>query len=92
MAGCWLLLKHPDNRKVLGNAFTTNPASSKLAQGMMQKLQDTVDVADVNEAVRRRLLASSIERRRLKGVRLCHNVRPRWCHGSAACDCRQRRS
>jgi len=51
MAGCWLLLKNPTNRQVLGNAFSANPASTKLAQGMMQKLQDTVDVADVNEAV-----------------------------------------
>lgn len=51
MAGCWLLLKNPTNRQVLGNAFNTNPASTKLAQGMMQKLQATVDVADVNEAV-----------------------------------------
>lgn len=51
MAGCWLLLKDPTNRQVLGNAFSANPASTKLAQGMMQKLQDTVEVADVNEAV-----------------------------------------
>jgi hypothetical protein len=51
MAGCWLLLKNPTNRQVLGNAFNANPASTKLAQGMMQKLQATVDVADVNEAV-----------------------------------------
>jgi hypothetical protein len=51
MAGCWLLLKNPTNRQVLGNAFSTNPASSKLAQGMVEKLQATVDVADVNEAV-----------------------------------------
>jgi hypothetical protein len=51
MAGCWLLLKNPTNRQVLGNAFNANPASTKLAHGMMQKLQATVDVADVNEAV-----------------------------------------
>lgn len=51
MAGCWLLLKNPTNRQVLGNAFSTNPASTKLAQGMVEKLQATVDVADVNEAV-----------------------------------------
>jgi hypothetical protein len=54
MAGCWLLLKNPTNRQVLGNAFSTNPGSTKLAQGMMQKLQATVDVADVNEAVSNR--------------------------------------
>jgi hypothetical protein len=52
MAGCWLLLKNPTNRQVLGSAFTANPAASALTQGMMQKLQDTVDVANVNEAVR----------------------------------------
>jgi hypothetical protein len=51
MAGCWLLLKNPTNRQVLGNAFSSNPASTKLAKGMMEKLQATVDVADVNEAV-----------------------------------------
>lgn len=51
MAGCWLLLKNPTNRQVLGNAFSANPASTKLAKGMMEKLQATVDVADVNEAV-----------------------------------------
>lgn len=45
------MLKNPTNREVLGKAFTANPASSKLAKGMMEKLQATVDVADVNEAV-----------------------------------------
>lgn len=51
MAGCWLLLKNPINRQHLSQAFTANPAATKLAQGMMQKLQDTVEVADVTEAV-----------------------------------------
>ncbi|KAF8071180.1 hypothetical protein HT031_001262 [Scenedesmus sp. PABB004] len=52
MAGMWILLKHPSNREVLGRAFKVNPAASALTQGMVEKLQDTIDVADVNEAVR----------------------------------------
>ncbi|WIA12059.1 hypothetical protein OEZ85_012136 [Tetradesmus obliquus] len=50
MAGMWILLKNPSNRQVLGGAFKVNPAASKLTQGMMNKLQDTIEVADVNEA------------------------------------------
>jgi hypothetical protein len=51
MAGMWILLKNPSNRQVLGGAFKVNPAASKLTQGMMNKLQDTIEVADVNETV-----------------------------------------
>lgn len=51
LAGFWLLLKHPSNRAVLGSAFAHNPAASALAQGLMQKLQDTVELADVSDAV-----------------------------------------
>ncbi len=51
MAGMWVLLKNPHNRQVLGSAFQTNPASSKLAASLADKLQDTIDVADVNEQV-----------------------------------------
>lgn len=51
LAGMWILLKNPSNRQVLGGAFAVNPAASKLTKGMMDKLQDTIEVADVNEAV-----------------------------------------
>eukprot|EP00879_Flechtneria_rotunda_P023560 GHRR01024925.1.p1 GENE.GHRR01024925.1~~GHRR01024925.1.p1 ORF type:complete len:713 (+),score=291.71 GHRR01024925.1:1579-3717(+) len=50
MAGMWVLLKNPTNRRVLGGAFAVNPASSKIARNIMDKLQDTIDVADVSEA------------------------------------------
>ncbi len=51
MAGMWVLLKHPSNRAALGGAFSVNPAASALTRGMMDKLQDTIDVADVNDTV-----------------------------------------
>ena len=51
-AGMWVLLKHPGNRAALGGAFAMNPAASALTRGMMDKLQDTIDVADVNDTVR----------------------------------------
>lgn len=51
MAGMWILLKIPSNRQVLGGAFKVNPAASLLTRNMMNKLQDTIDVADVNETV-----------------------------------------
>lgn len=51
MAGMWILLKNPSNRQVLGGAFQSNPAANKLTKNMMNKLQDTIDVADVSETV-----------------------------------------
>ena len=47
----WILLKHPANRAVLSGAFAVNPASSRLAAAMVEKLQDAVEVADVAERV-----------------------------------------
>jgi hypothetical protein len=51
-AGMWILLKTPHNRKVLGQAMQVNPAASKLVKGMVNKIQDTIDVAEVGEQVR----------------------------------------
>lgn len=59
MAGMWILLKHPDNRRVLGGAFQLNPAASKLAGAMVEKLQDTIEVADVNSQVHNSLIKAT---------------------------------
>jgi hypothetical protein len=48
----WILLKTPHNRRVLGQAMQVNPAASKLVKGMVNKIQDTIDVAEVGEQVR----------------------------------------
>ncbi len=37
--------------QVLGGAFAVNPASSRLAASLADKLQDTIEVADVHEEV-----------------------------------------
>lgn len=50
MAGMWILLRNPDNRKVLGSAFSTNPgASSSLGGGLVSKLNDAVVLHDIND-------------------------------------------
>ncbi len=51
MAGMWILLKEPANRRVLGSAFAANPGASTLAAALADKVNDTIDVADVNEQV-----------------------------------------
>jgi hypothetical protein len=88
MAGCWLLLKNPTNRQVLGNAFSANPASTKLAKGMMEKLQATVDVADVNEAVS--LLQDTCRKCSWCGVLCCLSISASiravtGCRGNVCC-------
>jgi hypothetical protein len=52
MAGMWILLKDPGNRSALQRAFAAAPPSSKIAQTLAEKVNDTIDVADVNEQVR----------------------------------------
>lgn len=55
MAGMWILMKHPDNRRVLGTAFAVNPAASKLAasaaaaSAVADQMQDALEIADVHE-------------------------------------------
>eukprot|EP00798_Chlamydomonas_sp_ICE-L_P023775 gene23775-9334_t len=57
MAGMWILLRNPDNRRVLGSSFNQNPALQKSGHtAMAGKLQDAIQVHDVNEqadAIRR---------------------------------------
>ncbi|GFH26692.1 uncharacterized protein HaLaN_24881, partial [Haematococcus lacustris] len=44
----WILLRNPDNRKVLGSSFSPNPASA-VTKGMMNKLNDAITLHEINE-------------------------------------------
>ncbi|KAJ9524025.1 hypothetical protein QJQ45_022487, partial [Haematococcus lacustris] len=46
--GMWILLRNPDNRKVLGSSFSPNPASA-VTKGMMNKLNDAITLHEINE-------------------------------------------
>ena len=49
MAGFWILLRNPANRKVLGQAFTTDPAHAA-AKSIAAQLNDAILLEEVNEA------------------------------------------
>ena len=51
MAGMWILMKHPENRRVLGSAFAINPSASQTARKMMTQMQATIEVADITDMV-----------------------------------------
>ena len=48
MAGMWIMLRNPENRKALGTSFAVNPASPAAA-GMASKLNDAITLHDINE-------------------------------------------
>lgn len=48
MAGMWILLRNPDNRRVLGSSFNPNPASG-VAKGMMHKLNDAITLHEIHD-------------------------------------------
>lgn len=48
MAGMWIMLRNPENRKALGTSFAVNPACPAAA-GMASKLNDAIMLHDINE-------------------------------------------
>lgn len=56
MAGMWILLRNPENRKVLGTSFSPNPANA-LAKNMMSKLNDAIMLHEVNDTVNEKVRA-----------------------------------
>lgn len=47
MAGMWILLRNPANRKILGSSFTPNPASH-MARNIMSKLNDAITLHEIH--------------------------------------------
>mmetsp|Transcript_26929 Transcript_26929/g.69418 ORF Transcript_26929/g.69418 Transcript_26929/m.69418 type:complete len:871 (-) Transcript_26929:1245-3857(-) len=48
MAGMWILLRSPENRRVLGSSFQVNPASGMTSK-MMSKLNDAITLHEIHD-------------------------------------------
>lgn len=58
MAGMWILLRNPENRKVLGTSFS--PAGGGATKNMMSKMNDAITLHDINQDVEQKVRDSGV--------------------------------
>ncbi|MEW5306191.1 MAG: hypothetical protein WDW36_008675 [Sanguina aurantia] len=58
MAGMWILLRNPENRKVLGTSFS--PAAGGATKNMMSKMNDAITLHDINQDVEQKVRDSGV--------------------------------